>query len=126
MTKSLLVVVILLVGSRHHSGNHSHQPRQPQADQAARLSVPFHAQYVAASFGASGDAPVRVVVTLDGAPIPTDRRGGDVLTEPDGQTHLLVDQFRLYDILRNGAESVGELQFTIAEPGLAIYAISLT
>ena len=99
---------------------------QPQADQAARLSVPFHAQYVAASFGASGDAPVRVVVTLDGAPIPTDRRGGDVLTAPDGQTHLLVDQFRLYDILRNGAESVGELQFTIAEPGLAIYAISLT
>ncbi|MDE2768541.1 MAG: redoxin domain-containing protein, partial [Chloroflexota bacterium] len=95
---------------------------QPQADQAARLSVPFHAQYVAASFGASGDAPVRVVVTLDGAPIPTDRRGGDVLTEPDGQTHLLVDQFRLYDILRNGAESVVELQFTIAEPGLAIFA----
>ena len=99
---------------------------QPQADQPARLSVPFHAQYVSASFGASGNRPVRVVVTLDGAPIPTDRRGGDVLTAPDGQTHLLVDQFRLYDILRNGAESVGELQFTIAEPGLAIYAISLT
>ena len=63
---------------------------------------------------------------MDGEPIPTDRQGGDVLTGPDGQTHLLVDQFRLYDILRNGAESVGELQFTIAEPGLAIYAISLT
>ena len=98
----------------------------PQAEQTARVSVPFHAQNVSASFGASGDRPVRVVVTVDGKPIPTDRQGGDVQTGPDGQTHLLVDQFRLYDILRNGAESVGELQFTIAEPGLAIYAVSLT
>lgn len=99
---------------------------QPQADETARVSVPFHAQVVAVSFGVSGDAPLRVNVTVDGEPIPADRRGGDVLTGPDGQTHLLVDQFRLYDILRNAGESVGELQFTVSQPGLALYTVSLS
>ena len=98
----------------------------PQANETARVSVPFHARNVSASFSASGDEPLRVVVTVDGEPIPTDRQGGDVLTGPEGQTHLLVHEFRLYDILRNGAESVGELEFMVAEPGLAIYAVSLT
>ena len=99
---------------------------QPQADELARVSVPFHAQTVSVSFGASADEPLRVLVTLDGQPIPADRRGGDVLTGPDGQTHMLVDQFRLYDILRNGSVNVGELQFSVGAPGLAIYAVSLT
>ena len=99
---------------------------QPQADETARFSVPFHARTVAASFGASADEPIRVLVTVDDAPIPADRRGGDVLTGPDGQTHIQVDQFRLYDILRNGAERVGELQFSVGSPGLALYAVSLT
>lgn len=99
---------------------------QPQADEMARVSVPFHAQTVSVSFGASGDEPLRVLVTLDGEPIPADRRGGDVLAGPDGQTHMLVDEFRLYDILRNGSESVGELQFSVGAPGLAIYTVSLT
>ncbi len=99
---------------------------QPQADETARISVPYHAHTVSVSFGSSGDEPLHVVVTVDGEPIPADRRGGDVLTGPDGQTHLLVDQFRLYDILRNGSESVGELQFSVGAPGLALYAVSLT
>ena len=99
---------------------------QPQADETARVSVPFHAHAVSVSFGASSGEPLRVLVTVDGEPIPADRRGGDVLTGPDGQTHVLVDQFRLYDILRNGSESVGELQFSVGAPGLALYAVSLT
>lgn len=99
---------------------------QPEADETARVTVPFHAQAVSVSFGASGDQPVRVLVTVDGAPIPADRRGGDVLTGPDGQTHVLVDQFRLYQILRNGAPHVGELQFSVGSPGLAVYTVSLT
>ncbi len=99
---------------------------QPQADETASVSVPFHAQAVSVSFGVSGAEPIRVNVTVDGEPIPADRRGGDVLTGPGGQTHLLVDQFRLYDILRNGAESVGELQFMVDQPGLALYTVSLS
>ena len=99
---------------------------RPAADETARVTVPFHAQAVSVSFGASGGAPVRVLVTVDGAPIPAARRGGDVLSGPDGQTHVQVDQFRLYSILRNSSESVGELQFSIGSPGLALYAISLT
>ena len=98
---------------------------QPEADASARVTVPFHAQAVSVSFGASGDEPIRVLVTLDGAPIPTARRGGDVLTGPDGQTHVHVDQFRLYSILRNSTERVGELQFAVDSPGLALYAVSL-
>jgi thiol-disulfide isomerase/thioredoxin len=99
---------------------------QPQADEMARVSVPFHAQNVSVSFGSAGEEPVRVQVTVDGEPIPADRRGGDVMVGPGGQTHFFVDQFRLYDILRNGSESVGELQFSIGAPGLALYAVSLT
>ena len=99
---------------------------QPEADETARVTVPFHAQAVSVSFGTSVDAPVRVLVTVDGAPIPAARRGDDVLTGPDGQTHVQVDQFRLYSILRNSSASVGELQFSIGSPGLALYAISLT
>ncbi|MDE2903629.1 MAG: redoxin domain-containing protein [Chloroflexota bacterium] len=99
---------------------------QPQADETARVSVPFHAQAVSVSFGVSGNESVRVNVTVDGEPIPADRRGGDVLTGPDGQTHLLVDQFRLYDILRNAGESVGELQFSVGQRGLALYTVSLS
>lgn len=99
---------------------------QPQADETARVSVPFHAQNVSVSFGAASDEPVRVQVTVDGEPIPADRRGSDVMVGSGGQTHFFVDQFRLYDILRNGSESVGELQFSVGAPGLALYAVSLT
>ena len=99
---------------------------QPRANETARISMPFHAQTVAVSFGSSGDETVRVPVTLDGAPIPADRRGWDVQTGPDGQTYVRVNQFRLYSILRNSGERVGELQFAVTEPGLAVYAVSLT
>ena len=98
---------------------------QPEADNTARVTVPFQAEAVSASLGAPGDETVRVLVTVDGAPIPADRRGADVLVGPDGQTHLQVDQFRLYSVLRNSGERSGELQFTVGSPGVALYAVSL-
>ena len=97
---------------------------QPESDETARLTVAFQARDVAASFSPTGEEPVRVLVTLDGAPIPADRRGGDVAAGPDGRTHLQIDRFRLYDILRNGVERGGDLQFTVGSPGLALYAVS--
>lgn len=99
---------------------------QPGADETARLAVVFQATDVAASFGATGQAPVRVLVTVDGSPIPADRRGSDVMAGTDGQTHLQIDHFRLYNILRNGTERGGELQFTFGSPGVALYAVSFT
>ncbi len=99
---------------------------RPEADETARLAVVFQATDVSASFGATGGTPVRLNVTVDGSPIPADRRGSDVAAGPDGQTHLQIDQFRLYNVLRNGTERAGELQFTVRSPGVALYAVSFT
>ncbi|MCY3958679.1 MAG: redoxin domain-containing protein, partial [Chloroflexi bacterium] len=80
---------------------------QPDSSESSRLTIVFQATEVSASFGASSEAPIRVPVTVDGSPIPADRRGGDIVAAADGRTYVEIGQFRLYDILRNGAERGG-------------------
>ena len=58
-----------------------------------------------------GGEPFKVLVTLDGGPIPEKDRGFDVVVE-DGQTFLLVDEPRLYSIVN--AEEYGTYTLTMS------------
>ena len=58
-----------------------------------------------------GGEPFKVLVTLDGAPIPEADRGLDIVVE-DGSTFLMVDEPRLYSIV--DAEEYGTYTLTMS------------
>lgn len=70
-------------------------------------------------------SPVRVEVTLDGAPVPAALRGADILSDADGRTYLSVKDQRLYQ-LTDGKGNYGEhvLRLEFDEPGAAGYAFT--
>ncbi len=98
---------------------------RPDGGGPARVLAPFHARTARATLGPSDGQTGRVRVTLDGAPLPADRRGADVQTAPNGETYLLVDEFRLYSLLHGRQASAGELALEFPSDGLALYSLSL-
>lgn len=72
-----------------------------------------------------GGPALRVVVTLDGEPVPEGLRGADLNVGEDGTTYLLVQEPKLYEIVDAGSayeEHLLELSFP--EPGTAAYAFT--
>ncbi len=76
--------------------------------------------------GASSDgAPIEVVVSLDGAPLPPEQRGSD-LVERNGQTLLRIAEPRAYQVVRPTAyRSPAELRLADDTGRLEVYACSV-
>ena len=45
--------------------------------------------------------PFDVVITLDGQPVPEEKRGSDILVGDDGMTFLKVDTARMYNVIQS-------------------------
>jgi thiol-disulfide isomerase/thioredoxin len=71
------------------------------------------------------DAPPRVDLLQDGAPLTPVNAGRDVLYD-DGVSYLMVERPRLYELVRNPALGSHELELTVRAHGLALYSFTFT
>jgi thiol-disulfide isomerase/thioredoxin len=72
------------------------------------------------------DAPPRVDVLQDGAPLTPENAGRDVLYDDGGVSYLMVERPRLYELVRNPAFGSHELELTVRAHGLAFYSFTFT
>ncbi|MDR3571840.1 MAG: cytochrome c biogenesis protein CcdA [Candidatus Pacebacteria bacterium] len=86
----------------------------------AQIEYEFHAKNMYL-VGASGTGePVKLKITLDGAPIPASMRGPDV----DQNSEMTVQADKLYQIVQGEDYSTHMLQITVESPGLQAYTFT--
>ena len=65
-----------------------------------------------------------VVVTHNGAPIPEALRGDDIQIDDAGRTFFLVDEPRLYNVIRSGGVHTGELKLRVNSDEFLFYTFT--
>jgi hypothetical protein len=98
------------------------------------LLLPYHAASANAVLAASADPvdllldlkpAITVRVTQDGQPLDPASAGADILIE-NGESTLVVDAPRMYQIARNPDARQHELRLDVPARGLALYAWSFS
>ncbi len=67
-----------------------------------------------------------VTVRQDGRYLTSDILGSDVALQPDGQSVVVIDRPRMYQLVRNPTFEPHELELTFDGTGLAVYAFTFT
>jgi hypothetical protein len=83
----------------------------------------YSAQEVEAVLAPEAGKSVEIALLQDGASIPRDRRGED-LRSRGGRSTVLVDEPRLYSLVRNHEHGEHLLRLSIPGGGVSLYAIS--
>ena len=99
----------------------------PQAETAPIAGVKLHVNYQAAEvncvLGSALETPLIVSVWLDGQPVPLADRGEDVI-ELYGQTVVLVNAYRMVQLLIHADFERHRLSLHVDSPGLRAYAFT--
>ena len=89
-----------------------------------RLILPYAALEVNAVLESEDRAAVELIVQQDDRFLTEENRGGDVRIKPDGTSVLLVDEARLYNIVKNREFGAHVLRLGARENGLAVYSFT--
>ena len=90
----------------------------------AAIIAGVHAQSVNLVLASASGKPVDAIVTLNGKPVPVNKRGASIHVDADGQTVVSVaapDMYRL--VFGPGVEDY-ELRVVAAQPGLEAYSFT--
>jgi thiol-disulfide isomerase/thioredoxin len=68
--------------------------------------------------------PITLILKQDGAPIPAENRGADVTVNAAGQTVVVVDQPRMYNLTLKQDNVIYRLGAEADEPGLQVFAFT--
>lgn len=79
--------------------------------------------YAVLSRSGSSDREVRVYVRRDDAPVPESQRGVDLLVDETGETFFVVEEPRLYYLIRNEDQEFHEIKLMTRDP-LSVYVFS--
>ena len=88
------------------------------------VALKFFGTSANAVFGFDGGEPIRVVVTLDGAPLSDTHRGADIQVDEGGSTFFLVDEARLYGIVEQPEYAGHELRLASNSDRLSLFAFT--
>ena len=69
-------------------------------------------------------AGYEVRVYLDGAPVPSDAAGGDIMYDDDGNSYVAVDASRMYYLIDKDAFGGGELRLTSNSADFSVFAFT--
>jgi thiol-disulfide isomerase/thioredoxin len=84
------------------------------------VALPYHAIQVETVMRSNG-GPIRVNVTQDDKPVPRDDAGSDLHYDAKGNSYVLVDAPRAYEVIMNAAFGHHELVLSPQGGGLRIY-----
>ncbi len=88
------------------------------------LAMRYHAIQVVGVLSPPKNAPVRVDVTQDGAPLQKTDAGDDIQYDADGKSYVTVDAPRAYDLVMNAKMAFHELHLTPEVPGVSVYSFA--
>jgi thiol-disulfide isomerase/thioredoxin len=71
-------------------------------------------------------APALVEVRQDGQPLAATNAGADITFDDSGRSFILVNQPRLYELVRNPTREEHELELVINSSGLALYSFTFS
>ena len=86
------------------------------------LAVMFYAASVNVVMAPEGEAPIEVRVTIDGAPVASEQAGVDVSYDDDGNSYVLVDEARMYRLVKLAEFESHELKISPNMADLGVYA----
>ena len=82
-----------------HDGRESLRHARTTEDYEDYIAIWFFATSVNAVISPEGGAPFDVRVTLDGGPLGPGQAGADIMFDADGNSYVLVDEARMYDLV---------------------------
>ncbi len=87
------------------------------------LTLRYHAVEVNLVMKPEKSVPARVLVSLDGQPVPEEYGGKDIRRDPAGMTFVEIIDPRMYNLI-NGKMGTHELRLSTASDGLGLYAFT--
>jgi thiol-disulfide isomerase/thioredoxin len=88
------------------------------------IGIRYHALEVNSVLKPEEGTPVRVWVYQDGKPVAKADAAADIKYDPSGRTYLLVDQPRMYSIIKNAKFGQRTLKLAPDSPGMGIYSFT--
>jgi thiol-disulfide isomerase/thioredoxin len=107
-----------------HSGPESIRHARATATAQDYVVLRYHALEVNCVLKPESGKPVRVIVTQDGKPVRATDKGDDIRYDEKGASYLLVNEPRMYRIIKNAAFGTYDLKLATAQEGLGVYAFT--
>ncbi len=95
-----------------------------QASPRDYIAIKYHALEVNSVLRPEGGKPVTVWVYHDGKPVAQQDKGADIKYDSQGRSYLLVDEPRMYYIIKNAKFGQRTLRLATAEAGMGIYSFT--
>lgn len=96
------------------------------ADLTDYIGLIYEAREVYAVLHSVNAEPLRVYVTRDDMPVPSELRGADIIEDEDGETYFEVKEPRLYYLVMNEDAETRELKLWASEKGLAVHSFAFS
>jgi thiol-disulfide isomerase/thioredoxin len=90
------------------------------------IALKYHALGVNAVLRPERGKPVRLYVQHDGKPVAKEDKGDDIRYETDGRSYVLIDQPRMYSLIKNAKFAQREMKLLTADEGVGLYAFTFT
>jgi len=88
------------------------------------IGIKYHALEVNSVIRPEQGKPVKIWILHDGKPVAKKDKGDDLRYDEKGRSYLLVDQPRMYNIVKNAAFAQRTLKLATVEPGAGIYSFT--
>lgn len=88
------------------------------------IAIKYHALEVNSVIKPEHGKPVKIWLYHDGKPVAEKDRGADVRYDPQGRSYILVDQPRMYNLVKNEKFGQRTLKLATADPGMGIYSFT--
>lgn len=88
------------------------------------IAIKYHALEVNSVIRPENGKPVRVWVYHDGKPVAKKDAGDDLQFDSKGRSYLIINEPRMYNIVKNAVFAQRTLKLATAEPGMGIYSFT--
>jgi thiol-disulfide isomerase/thioredoxin len=88
------------------------------------IAIRYHALEVNSVMKPEEGKPLTVIVTQNGAPVRPGDKGADLRYDAQGRSYVLVDEPRMYRLIKNAAFGSYDLKLACAAEGLGVYSFT--
>jgi thiol-disulfide isomerase/thioredoxin len=88
------------------------------------IAIKYHALEVNSVIRPEKGKPVKMWVYHDGKPVAKQDKGNDIQYDKQGRSFMLIDQPRMYHIIKNAKFGQRTLKLATADPGMGIYSFT--
>lgn len=100
--------------------------RKPPAGATDYLGIKYHALEVNAVIKPESGKPVKVWIYHDGKPVAPKDKGSDIRYDAAGKSFILVDQPKMYSLIKNAAFAQRTLKLAPTGGGMGIYTFTFS